>query len=102
MTWSNVRFNFWRSFVTMATNLPFCFPIFRTTPDVSSKLYFVEICYVSEMLWLFYHKRADFWLPNFGFKRSLLSLLNKIHILRLQITTPNKEASVDKSQRNLT
>ena len=22
------------------------------------------------------HKRADFWLPNFGFKISLLSLLN--------------------------
>ena len=30
---------------------------------------------VSEKLWLFNHKRADFWLPNFGFKRSLLSLL---------------------------
>ena len=25
--------------------------IFRTTPEVSSKLYFVEICYVSEKLW---------------------------------------------------
>ena len=25
MTWSNLRFNIWRSFVTMATNLPFCF-----------------------------------------------------------------------------
>ena len=25
---------------------------------------------VSEKLWLFNHKRADFWLPNFGFKRS--------------------------------
>ena len=24
---------------------------------------------------LFNHKRDDFWLPNFGFKRSLLSLL---------------------------
>ena len=24
----------------------------------------------------FNHKRADFWLPNFEFKRSLLSLLN--------------------------
>ena len=32
---------------------------------------------VSEELWLFNHKRADFWLPNFGFKRSLLSLLNR-------------------------
>ena len=52
------------------------YSIFRTTPEVSSKLYFVEICYVSEKLWLFNHKRADFWLPNFGFKRSLLGLLN--------------------------
>ena len=25
MTWSNLRFNVSRSFVTMATNLPFCF-----------------------------------------------------------------------------
>ena len=32
---------------------------------------------VSEKLWLFNHKRADFWLPNFGFKRSLLSLLKE-------------------------
>ena len=49
--------------------------IFRTPPAVSSKLYFVETCQVLEKLWLFNHKRADFWLPNFGFKRSLLSLL---------------------------
>ena len=26
----------------------------------------------------FYHKRADFWLPNFGFKISLLSLLKQL------------------------
>ena len=50
--------------------------IFRATAEVSSKLYFVEISQVSEKLWLFNHKRADFWLPNFGFKRSLLSLLS--------------------------
>ena len=48
------------------------YSIFRTTPEVSNKLYFVEICQVSETLWLFNHNRADFWLPNFGFKRSLL------------------------------
>ena len=24
----------------------------------------------------FNHKKADLWLPNFGFKRSFLSLLN--------------------------
>ena len=27
MTWSNLRFNVWRSFITMATNLPYCFSI---------------------------------------------------------------------------
>ena len=27
MTWSNLRFNVWRSLVTMATNLPSCFSI---------------------------------------------------------------------------
>ena len=54
------------------------YSIFRTTPEVSSKLYFVEICQVSEKLWLFNHKRADFWLPNFGFKISLLSLFNRL------------------------
>ena len=27
MTWSNLRFNISRSFVTMATNLPSCFSI---------------------------------------------------------------------------
>ena len=36
--------------------------IFRTAPEVSSKFYFVEICYISDKLWLFNHKRADFWL----------------------------------------
>ena len=36
------------------------YSIFGTTPEVSSKLYFVEICEVSEKLWLFNHKRADF------------------------------------------
>ena len=34
--------------------------IFRTTLEVSGKLYFVEISKVSEKLWLFNHKRADF------------------------------------------
>ena len=57
------------------------YSIFRTTAEVSSKLYFVEICQVSENLWLFNHKRANFWLPNFGFKRSLLSLLNRLNLL---------------------
>ena len=44
-----------------------CNLISRTTPKVSTKLHFVEISSVSERLWLFNHKRADFWLANFGF-----------------------------------
>ena len=44
------------------------YSIFRTTPEVSSKLYFVEICKVSEKLCLFNHKRADFWLPILDLK----------------------------------
>ena len=44
MTWSNLRLNVSRSFVTMATNLlSFFNSIFRTTPEVSTKPYFVEI-----------------------------------------------------------
>ena len=58
--------------------------MFRTTPEVSSKLYFVEICQVSEKLWLFNHKRADFWLPNFGFKRSLLSFIKSQFKLQIR------------------
>ena len=34
--------------------------IFRTTPEVSTKLYVVEISKVLEKLWLINHKRADF------------------------------------------
>ena len=33
---------------------------FRTTPEVSSKLYFVEICQVSEELWLLITKELIF------------------------------------------
>ena len=51
------------------------YSIFRTTLKVSSKLNFVEICQVSEKLWPFNHKTANFWLRNFGFRRLLLSLL---------------------------
>ena len=50
------------------------YSIFKTTVDVSSKLDFVQVCQVSKKLWLFDHKRADFWLPNFGFKTSFLCL----------------------------
>ena len=49
--------------------------IFMTTPEVSSKLYFVEISYVSEKLWLFNDKRADFLASKFWILFSLCSLL---------------------------
>ena len=52
--------------------------IFRTTPEVSTKLYFVEISYVSEKLWLFNRKRADFLASKFWilfhFAASLIAL----------------------------
>ena len=46
---------------------------FRTTPKVSSKLYFVEIS--EKKLWLFNHKRADFLASKFWNFFSLFSLL---------------------------
>ena len=70
------------------------FSIFRTTPEGSSKLYLVEICYLSEKLWPFNHKRADFWFKNLGFKRSLLSLLNR-SMLTLTFCIWASELSVD-------
>ena len=41
--------------------------MFRTTLEVPTKLYYVEITLASEKLRLFSHNRTDFWLPNFGF-----------------------------------
>ena len=77
MTWSNLRFSIWRSFVAMATNLPSLLfnSIFRITLEVSSKLYVIEISEVSEKLWLFNHKGAEFWLPNFGLKNHFSAFL---------------------------
>ena len=50
----------------MATNLASCFLFnFRTTPKVSSKLFFVEISQVSEKLRLFNYKRNDFLASKF-------------------------------------
>ena len=49
--------------------------IFRTTPEVSTKLYFVEISLREVMLWLFNHKRSDFLNSKFWILFSLCSLL---------------------------
>ena len=51
------------------------YSIFKTTLEVSSKLYFVEICQVSEKLWLFNHKGADFWLLTLDLKDHFLASL---------------------------
>ena len=51
---------------------------FRTTPEVSSKLYFVEICQVSEKLWLFNHKRADFGFQILDLKDHFSVSLTKV------------------------
>ena len=59
----------WQQIYHLALN-----SIFRTTPEVSSKLYFVEIRYVSEKLWLFNHKELIFGFQILIFF-SLLSLL---------------------------
>ena len=76
----------------MATNLSSCFSIefleqllkFRTTPEVN----FISLKYVKSQrsYGFLIAEELDFWLPNFGFKRSLLSLLNGIfyRILKLE------------------
>ena len=56
------------------------YSIFRTTPEVPSKLYFVEICQVSEKLWLFNHKRADFWLPILDSKNHFSASLRSLFV----------------------
>ena len=90
MTWLNFKTRLGRILGSMfeglcyhgnqATILPF-FSIFWTTPEVSRKLYFVEISRVSEKLWLSNHKRADFLASKlwnfFHFSASAHSLREK-------------------------
>ena len=60
----------------MATNLPSCFLIQFIEQLLKFLVNFTLLKYVKSQRRD--HKRADFWLPNFGFKRSLLSLLKYI------------------------
>ena len=80
----------------MATNLPSCFFIqfLEQLLKLLVKLHFVEICKVSEKPWLFNHKRADFWLPNFGFKRSLLSLLKVQSVITMKCPSAKLQVEV--------
>ena len=50
----------------MATKLPSCFLIQFLEQLLKFLVNFVEICQVSEKLWLFNHKRAYFWLDHFS------------------------------------
>ena len=76
MTWSNLR-----SFATMATNLPSCFFIQFLEQLLKFLVNFSLLKYVkSQRNYGFLIKGADFWLPNFGFKRSLLSLLKLVYL----------------------
>ena len=94
MTWSNLRFTVRRSFVTMARNLPsFLFnSIFKTTPEVSTELYFVKLHYVAKKSWLFNHKRADFWLPNFIFFHLSASVRPGFHYTTNTTTMTQKQS----------
>ena len=76
MTWLTLRFNVWESFVFMATNLPSCFLI----------QFLEQLLKFLVKVWFFSHKRADFWLPNFGFKKSLFSLLKQFLLLHVHGT----------------
>ena len=49
--------------------------IFITTPGVSSKLYLLKYVKSQRNYGFLITKGADFCLPNFGLKRSILSLL---------------------------
>ena len=57
---TGLRLNVRKSFATMATNLPSCFIIQLLEQLQKFLLNVVEISQVSEKLWLFNHKRADF------------------------------------------
>ena len=46
MTWSNLRFSVWRSFVTMATNLPSCFSIEFLEQLLKFLVNFISLKYV--------------------------------------------------------
>ena len=67
-------------FCYLGNNLPSCFPIQFLEQLLEFLVNFTLLKYVKSQrnYGFFNHKRADFWLPNFGFKRSLLSLLNPI------------------------
>ena len=73
----------------MATYLPSCCSIdfLNFFPGVSSKLYFVEICYVSEKLWLFNHKELIFGFQILDlkdrFSASLTGPLPFDHVFRI-------------------
>ena len=79
MTWSNLKFNVCRSFVTMATNLPSCFSIQFLEQLLKFLVNFTLLKYVKSLrsYGFLITKEVIFGFPNFGFKRSLLCLLKR-------------------------
>ena len=61
--------------------------IFRTTPEVSSKLYFVEICQVLEKLWLLITKELIFGFQILDLKDHFSASLSLVSIKPISTTT---------------
>ena len=72
----------------MSTNLPSCFFIQFLEQLLKFPVNFTFLKYVmSQRSYGFLITKADFWLPNFGFKRSLLSLLNCLFLGTYNVKT---------------
>ena len=67
--------------------------IFRKTPEVSSKLYFVEICQVSEKLWPFIYKELIFGFQILDLKDHFSASINKV-ITILNLDTQKKQLQI--------
>ena len=78
MTWSNLRFNVWRSFVTKAKNLPSCFSIEFLEQLLTFLVNFTLLKYVkSQRSYGFLITKELILASKFWIKRSLLSLLER-------------------------
>ena len=71
----------------METNLPSCFSIQFLEQLLKFLVNFTLLKYVKSQrsYGFLITKKADFWLPNFGFKRSLLSLLKPESLSRIEL-----------------
>ena len=83
MTWSNLRLNVSRSFVTMTTNLPSCFFIQVLEQLLEFLANFTLLKYVKSQrsYGFLITKELIFGFQILGFKRALLSLLNQCSLI---------------------